>query len=265
MIFNMVGGGGSGKLGLSVKAYASADALPTSEAENAIAVITSTAIAKFVLSPIEPTSKTTGTVWITINGGDVAIGVDEEDIITLYPDRCVQWDGSQWVNCDAFVYQSAKWVAFAEAVLYLYSPGNTHESLTGGWISEGKKSASSGGGVAKASAISEGAESIVFTLSGDDYLANVTYMKNPINLTDYSKISMTANRTTGTNMFCVWTSIGTYGSQNTVVYKAIASGSDVLEYDVSGLSGNHYIGFLMGTGSGTSSVITLTELKLLPM
>lgn len=264
MIFNMVGFGGGGGLRISVKAYASPEALPTSEAENAIAVITGTAISNVALSPEEPVTKSTGTVWIPTSGGDISIGVDEQETIILHPNQCMQWDGNQWETCDAFVFQSGKWISFATAVFYLYRPGNTYESITGGWVSEGKKSASSGGGTAHAPTITEGTDSIVFTQKGSNYLAGIVYMKNSFDLTDYNTISLTSSRTTTNDRFCVWTSIGTYGSSNTVIYEAVPNGTQT--FDVSGLSGVHNIGFLLSSGSSGSvgTSITLSEMKLLP-
>ena len=262
MIFNLIGSGGG--LRISVKAYASAEALPTSAAENAIAVITGTAISNVALSPEEPVTKSTGTVWITTSEGDVSIGVDKKETIILHPDRCMQWDGNQWVACDGFVFQSGKWASFATAVFYLYRPGNTYESITGGWVTEGKQSASSGGGTAQAPTITEGTDSLVITQKGANYRAGIVYMQNGIDLTDYSTLSVTTSIATTNAMLCVWTSIGTYGSSNTVIYEVVPN--ETKTFDVSGLTGPHYIGFLLSSGASgsTGTTITLTEMKLLP-
>ena len=136
MIFNMIGGGGSG-IRFSITAYTSAESLPTSAKEGAIAVITNINIADYVFTDQEPITKNTGSVWITVSGGGIPYTIDKKGVVTLYPALCRIWDGSSWVVCDAFLYKYGKWTQFAAGTYIFFDNGDMCESSTGGWTKEG--------------------------------------------------------------------------------------------------------------------------------
>lgn len=129
------GGGGGGGLNFSVKAYASFEELPSAEKENTIAVIADE-INGWIFSATEPTNPSEGMVWFpTGTSSTVYFNALKKNGIQVYPQSVKQYIDGEWVQIDAYMYQSGKWVQFSEIIttLYLYTPGNTQDSVTGGW------------------------------------------------------------------------------------------------------------------------------------
>lgn len=241
---------------------------PPTAAENTIWVNTGVEITSWAFTKNEPETIEEGMVWFNLSGGPASIPVDKNGNIVLTPFECKQRNGGEWTRCDAYVYQSGSWVLFAESNLYLYMAGNILEEITGGWVAEGKKSASSGGGTAKMPTITEGDDGITFVVSGGTYNVGVVYLANSFDIRKYKTISVTLSEATVAPQFCVWTSIGYYGSDNTVVYQNTGTGAGERTYDISGLSSDEadecFIGFMISTGAASSATVKLTELKLIP-
>ncbi len=140
MILNMVGGGGGAGLNFSVKAYASESVRPSVEKENTIAVIADE-INGWIFSATEPTSPSEKMVWIpTGTSSTVNFNALKKNGIEVYPQSVKQYIGGEWVQIDAYIYRGGEWVQFSEIIttLYLYTSGNTQDSVTGGWKTLGK-------------------------------------------------------------------------------------------------------------------------------
>lgn len=109
---------------------------PSNPAENTIWANTSDTAISYIFSATEPTSPSEKMVWIfTGTSSDVNFNALKKNGIEVYPQSAKQYTNGEWVQIDAYMYQSGKWVQFSERIttLYLYTPGNTQDSVTGGW------------------------------------------------------------------------------------------------------------------------------------
>lgn len=130
---NTGGSGGGGGLNFRVLGGTSA---PPSPKENDIWVNTDVKISSYVISATQPTTHDSGLVWIpTGTSSTVHFNALKKNAIEVYPQSVKQYIGSEWVQIDAYMYRGGKWVQFSEIIttLYLYTPGNTQDSVTGGW------------------------------------------------------------------------------------------------------------------------------------
>lgn len=109
--------GGGAKL--KATAYSTAANLPASAKEGALAVITSTAIGDMFVSADQPTSPSSGDVWVWI-GGDSLAPIALTDLFTIHPRVVYQYSGSAWVLLESYVYTGSTW---QEVTLFLYEDG----------------------------------------------------------------------------------------------------------------------------------------------
>lgn len=243
MIFNMISGGGGSGIRFSVTAYPSADSLPTSAKEGAIAVITSISIADYVFTDQEPTTKTTGTVWINTSGGGVPYAIDKKGIVTLYPALCKIWDGSTWALCDAFLYKYGAWSQFAARTYVFFDNGDLCEELTGGWTKEGF---SDGHGFGDSAVISNGQ---LRCTTSSTYRSAILGTVNPVDLTaiDTLNFEIADCQHNGYAIVGVTKSPDTCDcnpvtpSDAGVNAEPSQNGASIVELDVSMLSGKYYI------------------------
>lgn len=127
--------GGAGGAGLNFKVVGGTTE-PVSPSENMIWAKTSTAIASWMFSAAQPSSPSAGMVWIpTGTSSTVYFNALKKNGIGVYPQSVKQYIDSEWVQIDAYMFRNGNWVQFSEVIttLYLYTPGNTQDSVTGGW------------------------------------------------------------------------------------------------------------------------------------
>ena len=130
MIFNMVGGGGSGGLNFEV---VGGTTQPMNPKENTIWVNTNTDITSWVFSADKPESPTEGLVWIELGiSPEVELNALKKNAIQLYLLSAVQYVNGKWVEKDASIYQNGEWVDISGNV-YLFRNGNQYTEITGGW------------------------------------------------------------------------------------------------------------------------------------
>lgn len=123
----IMGGGGS-DLNYKVIAVASESALPSSAAENTIAVITTTPITSYVFSATAPTSPTEGMVWFaTGTASTVGFNAIKRNGLWVYPTGCQQYVSGAWVTKTAKTYRDGAW---ADWDIVLYSSGKQYVPWT---------------------------------------------------------------------------------------------------------------------------------------
>lgn len=137
-------GWGSGNLGgggasLNFKVVGGAT-VPSNPKENTIWINTSEDISSWVLSPAEPEAAD-GMAWISIGGAsEYAFNALKKNALMVYPGSVMHYNGTEWKNVDAYIYQKGEWVKFSLAWDgYYFKDGNQYEYITGGWSSEGYK------------------------------------------------------------------------------------------------------------------------------
>lgn len=120
--------GGGSDLNFKVIAVASGTSLPTTAAENTIAVITTAPITSYVFSSTAPTSPTEGMVWFaTGTASTVGFNAIKKNSLWVYPTGCQQYVSGAWVNKTAKTYRDGAWVDWD---IVLYSSGKQYVPWT---------------------------------------------------------------------------------------------------------------------------------------
>lgn len=135
-------------------------------------------------------------------------------------------------------------------VLYLYNAGNENTSVTGGWIGEAVYIGNWDGGLYKSNPVVTKNSSNMVIRAGGSPSGGVVRCKNAINLTNFTTLKFEGSvvywedyNETRRNL-CVWSTVPTYyWDQKKAWANLFGSGSISKSVDVSGLSGNQYIGF----------------------
>lgn len=259
------GGGGSGaSLNFKVAGGASR---PSSPAENTVWVNTDTEVTGWMLSPVEPEAAE-GLVWISVgSASDAAFNALKKNGIMVYPISAKQYVDGAWANKEAMVYKSGQWVSFSTEVLCLYQPGDTCDSVTGGYAAEGLSETGSSSGVA-VPAVTYGEESMVI-LPGKhstvgSYKGGIVRTANKIDCGSYSTLTFEGTVEgigTGTGKLSIWSEMGSAQNVNRVKYADLANGSGPITIDVSDLEGSFYIG-LGFDSTNVQIMVTMTALRL---
>lgn len=125
---------GGSDLNFKVIAVASESALPTSAAENTIAVITTTAITSYVFSSTAPTSPAEGMVWFaTGTASTVGFNAIKKNGLWVYPTGCQQYVSGAWIEKTAKSYLNGAWSDWRDGYYYYYKDGDQGIPVTGGW------------------------------------------------------------------------------------------------------------------------------------
>lgn len=279
MILNMSGGV---PLNFSVTAYASESGLPTSARENAIAVITNTAITSYIFSSEEPAQPTAGMVWIKHSaGGSIEFSATSKNPIMLCPNFAKQYVGGTWVDKTVRIFQDGEW---KELAAYLYNNGDQCTALTGGYKTVATGYGEAPGGTPTTLTYGSSSVFIEFksTTSGTNF-GGIWVTKNKIDLTPYTKLCMIGTlkayspkyQHAGTSSLCVFRTASTniVWNEDTVASIGAVVGNSESNLgtktltnpvlDVSNVSGEYFIGISGYTqGNSTWSQATIAKLYL---
>lgn len=234
---------------------------PTNPKENDIWVNTSTAITSYAISPTIPTNPTEGMVWITAGTySSVAFNALKKNNITVCPAGCKQYISGAWQNKVAKVYQSG----WKSLILYLYSPGNTYDSVTGGYVAAGKVYTSGGAYSSQTPTVTKSGTAMTIVNTAK-YGYGITYTKNKISLAGKRALRFKGSYSkAGDNCACltVWSSVdAAHSGSNRAAFVWLESNGDQdISLDVSSLNDEYYIGFITGAGSSDNVTVTVTEL-----
>lgn len=252
------GAGGSGGVNFKV---VGGTVSPTNPKENTIWVTTDVAIPSWAFSATEPGSPVEGMVWIstgTSSGG--AFNALKNNVLTVYPSTAKQYINGDWVAQVAKSYQDGAWHRW---ILYLYNNGGTCTENGGEWVAAGKNISSEGGG-SNTLTIKLNSGSMDLTQSKDAY-GGIAYKKKAIDLTKISTINIKGKKSEALSLntwtsLNVWTSLGTYIASNRAAYLNFGTTNGTFNFnlDVSGLTGEYYIGF----GLYKPQTLTITEVSL---
>lgn len=186
--YPIMGGGGS-DLNFKVIAVASESALPSTAAENTIAVITTTPISEWEMSAVtSPTwSAPEGFVYITTRasylGDGIAFNAIKKNGLWVYPTGCQQYVSGAWVQKTAKTYQNGAWV---EWTTYLYNRGAINTDVTGGLTTVGYT-------INSVPLVAPKFEGNRIVLEGAANVMFLTGTANAIDLSPYSQLKIEAN------------------------------------------------------------------------
>lgn len=97
---------------------------PTDRKQNTIWVSTTMKLTGYSFASDAPKEPKVGAVWIrTGESSPAAFSVIRNQSIMLYPIGAAQWDGSGWINRDAYLYNGTEWVQFSYFRLYIIRGG----------------------------------------------------------------------------------------------------------------------------------------------
>lgn len=255
MIYNASGGT---SLGFKVVGGTSQ---PTSARENTIWVKTSIAITSWVFSPDFPDNRSEGMVWIkTGTSSGVEFNALRKNALMVYPISAKQYISGGWGAKTAMSYQDGAWHSW---IRYLYNNGDECIENGGEWTAAGKNISSDGGGSSELTLTFGGSS---MTLAQNTAAkGGIAYKNVAVDLTGVSTINIKGTKSAALSVdtwtsLNVWTSIGAYISDNRAAYLNFGktSGTFDLNLDVSGLTGEHCIGF----GLYSTQTLTITEVSL---
>lgn len=152
--------------------------------ENRIWVNTDQPITGHIFSATAPSNPTEGLVWFaTGSESTVPFSATQKNSIMVYPQTCQQFINGDWVTKVAKSYISGDW---HDWTVILFSIGNAHEEITGGY--EGRPVNIGGSAVQTTPTfdINTGITQRLVAETTQNSGAIVT--KNKINLTDFSQI-----------------------------------------------------------------------------
>ena len=249
-------GGGGNDLNFKVIAVASESALPTTAAENTIAVITTTGITSYVFASTAPTSPVEGMVWFA-TGTASAVGFNaiKRNGLWVYPTGCQQYVSGAWVSKTAKTYQNGAW---RDWVMYLYNYGSV-----GYGFSHGRGGLS----ITTMGQATENASWWSLDVVGNSN-GVALYTNDKVDLTNFKNLTTKGrkvqNNTNQTRM-AVSTGTGDSFSPGQVAWLDIGYSSANIDWtlDITSLTGEYYLGWYMWTTSTIeSTTLAITQLYL---
>jgi len=242
-------GFGSGSAGVNFKVVGGTTQ-PTTTQENTIWVNTDTAIPGWAFSATEPTEPAAGMVWLqTGTYSNVEFNALRKNGIQVYPLVAKQYINSAWVEKTAYSYQSGSWVSWWDGEIY--SPGDLHETITGGWETQN----------GHRETVAIGGTGIVFSrdTSGQSGLSASVNTVNKIDITSYSSLIVTATWGTSKSGYVKIGLTDTPGAAPTFIAETTAdsSGEGTISLDISSVSGEHYVAIAYYAVPGTVSKVVI--------
>lgn len=231
-------GGGAGGFNCKVVQYAAAPTETDTAAENTIAVITSTEITSWCAANTEPAG-TVGGVWLDVSAAaeaDIAFFADKRRFFYLSPGSVKQYINGVWLEMPAYIYQDSVWVKFCSPMLVLYSPGDMHESVTGGYVT----------GKGNGGSVNFGADSFRLTAVSNSVYSSwaKATTTNYIDVTNYSKLIVDCAITeTGNGKAIFSWYIQDEAGNQTASTSTSVNITGPLELDVSSATGPHMVCF----------------------
>lgn len=249
MIIHMNGGGAS--LNFAVKAYPTEEALnAATPKENTIGVIVDY-ITGWTFGAEQPETTEAGAVWIsTGNTSPVKFNALKKNALMVYPGSVMYYNGTEWKNVDAYIYQNGAWVKFSLAWDgYYFKDGNQYEYITGGWTSDGYKYYNS--------AMNPGTVDTTLSIkSNGSNTASMVGTANPVDLTNVDVIYINVDEKSGVGLFKIMETKELKAEDRSV---DLSVGEQSV--DVSDLTGSYYLAIASvysatyGNASATVSAI----------
>lgn len=244
MIFNLSGAGA----GLNFDIVWST-VEPSNPRENTIWVNTSDDITSWIFDANEPAEPEEGMVWFrTAKKSSVLFNALKKNAIVIYPNNCQQYITGAWVSKTAKSFIDDKWTEWYRG--QVYENGDEYEDITGG-ISVGKQIYSE--------AEKKDDHILLYATTTDGtinpiYTHATCYLNNPIDLTNYSTITLEANTEhhdsshdgnvyVGINERLIYFSEPTEDRRlGSDLSMSDQIGEIVITHDISKVSGSHYVG-----------------------
>ena len=219
-------GPGGVTLAFRVAAYATQEAMNAAAGpEQTLGIITNQAITGWSISPDRPETDKIGFVWIQMGRSSTgAVNALSYNEIRICPLSAQQLTEIGWIDRVGKTYLNGAWVAWGPEVTYLFTAGNQHTDLTGGW-----------------SGVSSGAGTIAISwegyVSGEGVGGSCSTKTNKmVDVTDYNVLSVTLQSVDSDFKIQLLNSAGN------VAHRFITDKtSGIITSDVSSITGAYYI------------------------
>ena len=249
---NGFGGSGGNILNFKIVGGTTQPANPT---ENMIWVNTDQEITDWTFSVDEPENPVEGMIWIqTGTSKAVKFNSLKQHNLQVYPILTKQYIQNIWNNKVSKIYQDNQWI---EWIQYIYYLGEQFTNITDGWVT----TMNSNGNVV----YNDNNITITVTKNTTSSSSTVCSTNKPIDLTDYSKLTVNIidNNSTagyGLTLFVSKNKVTTYEGHHATTARAAAETIGENTLDISGLTGEYYIGLY--TGWTNPFTATLNQIKL---
>lgn len=242
------------------------DVAPTNPKENTIWINTDQKVTFWVFSSKEPSNPVEGMVWFKVGSQSLSeFNALKKNTLMVYPGFAKQYLSGVWVNKDARCYQGGAWKPWWSYIFYDYGKeflefSGSIASLPKGFDAEDDAAASM--------AIQRNADNIkIYNGTTSPYLhCGIAYYNKKIDLTDFSTLTFKGQIVDDTEYnshvgLGIWSSFGSYVDSNRVA-SITGKQSGEMNLDISGLKGEHYIGFWSLNHNQVSRYIVMNYLKL---
>lgn len=220
-------------------------ALPAVPVENTIAVITGNAMTGYQFRTDMPESPAEGMVWIC-TGEESAVGFNAltENTMRVCPLYVRQYVDGSWISRRALIWQNGAWNLWP--VWYLFDRGDTFDDVTGGWAV----------GESIADAVLEDASMTLTTVSPNKSRTHVA-TQSAVDLGSYSTIRASVTVVSHSQDSTSGTTLCRLGYGNTpdanlaslatkAAVEVTGAGELEISFDISGVTGSHYVIFGIG-------------------
>lgn len=271
MLINQAGsGGGAGGFNFKVIAVSSLSALPSSAAENTIAVATTTAITSYVFKTDTPSSPTEGMVWFHTGTTSLApFNALKKNGIWVYPTACQQYVSGSWATKGASSYQNGKWNNWWDGTIYNY--GARYDFYTGTLTGKAIGINSVWSPAPRVPNITYNSNNIAIGIYGSavENKSGLVYYPTPIDLTNYTNLNLVKSQSfsdAGAS-FKLWVSKSVpsnFTDVGTAVQSSYNDSDSQKNLSVSALTGKYYIGLALcdPTNAGSNMTLNVYKLKL---
>lgn len=235
---------------------------PANPKENMIWVNTDTAVTSYIFSATEPAAPEEGMVWITIGtSSTVEFNALKKNGIQVYPISAKQYVSGAWVDVTAKSYQGGEWVDW---IVKLFVPGMTPEITELGWKARSDQTAQAPTATVEANAITVKFGTSTGGRTGVVYFPEKKDLSSAKTITMQYTISVIPDGgDEGATGLFVWSEVGTgYYVANAVARAAISNTSGTLTVDVSGLSGEYYVGVGLRGSSAESRTLSISRIEI---
>ena len=193
-------------------------------------------ITNHVFSFTQPEAPAVGTVWFkTGNSGDISLKLFKKDECLVYLNSCQQYVNGVWVEKTTLIYQNGEWKVVAGVSFYLFNGTTDVTDVSGSWS---KWSGASGGTITISSGVMK-----MKAPAAEAARSNATFgHSKTVDLTTHKTITVTTNsiptKSEDRSYVAVYDS-----SKNKLASATLTKSTTTTTLDVSGISGECYIGF----------------------
>lgn len=261
------GNGGLNPLNYRVVAFDSRNDFvdnPLLYGKNTIGIHTTTPITSYIFDKTEPVNPVEGMVWFsTVDASGLEFNALDKDCIMVRPKNCMQHESGAWVEKDVRFFVDGEWVPWVK-YLYDYGDYKTHP-VTTYFASSAVPQTDGGAGQSLTVATQYADGSQKYTQEAEK--GGILFIPDPLDITKYNTLvfdgSMTGTSSNGDRCaLYVWSKKPSGYYKENVAASLLTTDKTITgerKLDISGLKGEHYIGFgLYGTGAS----FTIKTLRL---